>query len=120
MNVTLTLAGPLAAPCSIYKALTGQAQTGVTVTPASPPITTNQSGRGSCQWLAIQNDPATTTSVVYYGDANVKGDGTCQASSIVVGVTYVKNSSSLNAVSLINSFVNANGAAKVNIDVNYV
>jgi hypothetical protein len=120
MNVTLTIAGPLAAACSIYKALTGQAQTGVTVTPALPPITTNQSGRGSCQFLAVQNDPSTTTSLVFYGDANVKGDGTCQAQSIAVGVTYIKHSSSINAVSLINSFLNANGAAKVNIDVNYV
>jgi hypothetical protein len=120
MNVTITIAGPLAAACSIYKALTGQAQTGVTVAPTLPPVNTALSGRTSCQFLAVQNDPSTTTSLVFYGDANVKGDGTCQAQTLAVGATYIKATSSVNGVSLINSFLNANGAAKVNIDVNYV
>ena len=121
MNVTITIAGPLASPCSIYKALTGQAQTGVTVLPAAPPITTSQSGRGACQWLAVQNDPSNAAATnVYYGDASVRGDGTCQGNTIALGATYVKNSSKFDAVSLINSFLNASGSAKVNIDVNFV
>lgn len=120
MNVTLSIAGPLANPCSIYRALTGQAQTGVTVTPAKPPLQTFQSGRTACQWLSVQNDPTTTTTNVYGGDANVAGDGSCQGYTLAPGQFYTKNSSGLNAVPLVNSYLNANGAAKVNIDVNFV
>jgi hypothetical protein len=121
MNVTLTLAGPLATACSIYKAMTGQAQTGVTVTPAKFPLTTSQSGRGACQTLSIQNDPTNAAGTyVYEGDGTVLGDGTCQGATIALGATYIKTTSDKNAVPLIDIFVNASGAAKVNIDVNFV
>lgn len=120
MQVTVKSTG--AGVFSVYKAITGQAQTGFTVTPAVAPINTTLSGRGACQRLSIQNDPGSTaSSLVYVGDAETKSDGSCQGQTLIVGASLSKETSNVNGVSLINSFVGVSTTGViVNIDFQYV
>ena len=120
MNVTCTVTDITKGPFSVYKALTGVAQAGLTVLPAVAPM---PAGRYKAStYLGVQNPPTNGSGImVFRGDASTKNDGTSQAAIILNGTApFQKSTPGTNSISLANEFFNASAnETVVNIEVEF-